>query len=67
MPVLGNADPRSLAPELLLVALVRGSGLVINSIVFFAFAGPFELTKAPNLASTVTSGTRTPSDVASLG
>ena len=37
MPVLGDADPRSLAPELLLVALVRGqvwSLTQFNSIGF---------------------------------
>ena len=67
MPVLGDADPRSLAPELLLVALVRGQVWSLTQLFLFAFAGPFELTKAPNLASTVTSGTQPPSDVASLG
>ena len=47
MPVLGDADPRSLAPELLLVALFRGSGLVTNSIVSFCFCRAFWADKGP--------------------
>ena len=47
MPVLGDADPRSLAPELLLVALFMESGLVTNSIVSFCFCRAFWADKGP--------------------